>query len=193
MFTSSSVRLARSGATERRLTGPTELVSVSERPFGRLRTGEPTSLQGNANDHERGYGMHTKQRRRWAALGAVFGAGVAAVVVAALGGVRRRSGDAAARWLRSTRARRRSAGRPRRAARSTATGAHWSNNPTDYNYYWLRCASTRTAAAAPTSTARQLARTYKLTSADVGNTVRFRTRATNGSGVDATPRPSRRR
>ena len=28
--------------------------------------------------------MHTKQKRRWAALGAVFGAGVAAVVVAAL-------------------------------------------------------------------------------------------------------------
>ena len=61
------------------------------------------------------------------------------------------------------------------------TGAKgvWSGSPTDYNYFWTRC-DTSGESCANISGAN--ATTYTLTSADVGNTIRFKVEATNADG-----------
>jgi hypothetical protein len=62
----------------------------------------------------------------------------------------------------------------------TANRGSWTNSPSDFNYFWLRCAknggSCSTINGANGST-------YNLTSADVGNTIRFRVVAKNAGGT----------
>jgi hypothetical protein len=126
--------------------------------------------------------MHTKQRTRWTALGAVFGAGVAAVVVAALAAFAT-AGGAAVNTSPPT-----ISGTPQEGSTLKANRGEWSNNPTSYSYIWRRCDKNGGSCA---NISGATSREYKLTSADVGNTVRFRTRATNGSGsTDATSVPT---
>src|SRR6266540_2784965 len=58
----------------------------------------------------------------------------------------------------------------------------WSNTPTRYDYSWLRCDKNGGSCASiigATGTA------YRLTSADVGNTLRFMVTATNSDGSAA--------
>jgi hypothetical protein len=64
---------------------------------------------------------------------------------------------------------------------ATLTGnrGDWSNNPSDYNYFWLRCDNTGGSCAA---IGGANGTSYKLTSADVGNTLRFRVEASNSAG-----------
>ncbi len=132
--------------------------------------------------------MHTKQKRRWAALGAVFGAGVAAVVVAALGAFAT-IGDAASKVAPVNTSPPTISGTPQEGSTLKANRGEWKNNPTDYNYYWLRC--DKTGGSCANIGGAGGSRSYKLTSADVGNTVRFRTKATNGSGsTNATSVPT---
>ena len=132
--------------------------------------------------------MHTKQKRRWAALGAVFGAGVAAVIVAALGAFAT-TGDAASKVAPVNTKPPTISGTPQEGSTLKADRGEWKNNPTDYNYYWLRC--DKTGGSCSTINGAGGSRSYKLTSADVGNTVRFRTKATNGSGsTNATSVPT---
>jgi hypothetical protein len=131
--------------------------------------------------------MHTKQRRRWTALGAVFGAGVAAVVVAALTAFVT-SGGAAGKVAPVNTSPPTISGTPQEGSTLKANRGQWSNNPTSYNYFWLRCDKTGGSCA---NISGATSREYKLTSADVGNTIRFRTRATNGSGsTNATSVPT---
>jgi hypothetical protein len=131
--------------------------------------------------------MHTKQKRRWAALGAVFGAGVAAVVVAALTAFVT-SGGAAGKVAPVNTSPPTISGTPQEGSTLNANRGQWSNNPTSYNYTWRRCDKNGGSCA---NISGATSREYKLTSADVGNTVRFRTRATNGSGsTDATSVPT---
>jgi hypothetical protein len=72
-------------------------------------------------------------------------------------------------------------GTPQQGKVLTGSRGTWSNSPTDYNYYWLRCdkngGSCATIGGAGGSTR------YTLTSADVGNTIRFRVQAKNSSGT----------
>jgi hypothetical protein len=64
---------------------------------------------------------------------------------------------------------------------STLTGSKgvWSNSPTDYNYFWLRCNKGGNNCSSIGSAHNA---TYTLTSADVGNTLRFRVTAKNADG-----------
>ncbi len=64
------------------------------------------------------------------------------------------------------------------------TGANgaWSNKPTDYNYFWTRCDKSGNSCA---NISGANAITYLLTSADVGNTVRFKVQASNADGKSA--------
>ena len=131
--------------------------------------------------------MHTKQKRRWAAIGAVFGAGVAAVVVAALAAFAT-SGAAAGKAAPVNTSPPTITGTPQEGSTLNANRGKWSNNPTSYNYNWLRCDKNGGSCA---NISGATSREYKLTSADVGNTIRFRIRATNGSGsTDATSVPT---
>jgi hypothetical protein len=132
--------------------------------------------------------MRTRERTRWAALGAAFGAGVAAVVVAALTAFVT-SGGAARTVAPDNTSPPTISGTPEEGSTLHGTRGTWTNSPTDYNYYWLRCDKTGGSCANIDGAGGQ--RSYKLTSADVGNTVRFRVRATNGTGsTNATSVPT---
>ena len=131
--------------------------------------------------------MRTRETRRWAAVGAVFGAGVAAVVVAALAAFVT-SGGAASKVAPVNTSPPTISGTPQEGSTLNANRGQWSNNPTSYSYIWRRCDKNGGSCA---NISGANSREYKLTSADVGNTVRFRTRATNGSGsTDATSVPT---
>src|SRR5215831_2623741 len=64
----------------------------------------------------------------------------------------------------------------------TATHGSWSNNPTDYDYAWRRCASDGYSC---TNITGATGLTYILKSVDVGNTIRFRVIAKNADGQTA--------
>ena len=71
------------------------------------------------------------------------------------------------------------AGEPRDRGTLTGTAGLWANNPTSYEYQWLRCTTTGGGCepiAGATSTA------YAVTQVDVGATIRLRVTATNGNG-----------
>jgi hypothetical protein len=79
-------------------------------------------------------------------------------------------------------------GTPQEGKTLTGDRGVWTNSPTDYNYFWARCDKTGDSCAT-ISGAHAL--TYTLTSADVGNTLRFRVQASNGDGsTTATSVPS---
>ena len=62
----------------------------------------------------------------------------------------------------------------------TGTRGEWRNNPVDFNLVWLRCAAAGGNCSEISGTQGSLQ--YRLTSADVGNTVRFQVTATNAGG-----------
>lgn len=70
-------------------------------------------------------------------------------------------------------------GTPKEGETLTGNRGEWENNPGDYNLNWQRCDKDGLACA---NIAGATGNTYKLTSADVGNTVRLRVIATNAAG-----------
>jgi hypothetical protein len=70
-------------------------------------------------------------------------------------------------------------GTPLRGQTLTGNRGEWSGNPTDYNYFWTRCARNGGSCA---NISGAHAATYRLTSADVGNTIRFKVQARNADG-----------
>jgi len=74
--------------------------------------------------------------------------------------------------------------------RSTLTGSNgtWSNSPSKFDVMWLRCDKQGGACSSISGANKS---TYTLTTADVGNTVRFRVTASNSAGSNtATSAPS---
>lgn len=70
-------------------------------------------------------------------------------------------------------------GTPEAGQQLTATRGDWNGNPTDYNYVWRRCDRDGNSCANISGAARL---TYTVTSADVGDTLRFRVEAVNADG-----------
>jgi hypothetical protein len=70
-------------------------------------------------------------------------------------------------------------GTPEVGQRLTGTRGEWSGNPTDFNYFWARCDRDGGSCANISGANRA---TYTLTTADVGNTLRFRVQAVNADG-----------
>jgi len=128
--------------------------------------------------------MSTTHRKRWVAIGAAFGAGVAAVVVSALAAF---AGSGAAA----------SQAKPVNTQLPTISGTaqegqtlhgdrgNWTNSPTDYNWYWFRCGPNGGNCNQNGKADGQ--HDYLLAQADVGKTIRLRIRAKNSDGqTDAT-------
>src|SRR5438105_12488541 len=63
----------------------------------------------------------------------------------------------------------------------TAGNGSWANNPTAYAYQWQRCSSSGAACA---DIAGATSKSYKLTSAEVGRTVRVLVTASNADGKE---------
>jgi hypothetical protein len=131
--------------------------------------------------------MHTMHRKRWAAVGAVFGAGIAAVVVAALGAFAG-FGHAASTVAPDNTSPPTISGTPQEGSTLSGNRGQWANSPTSFADIWLRCDKNGGSCA---NINGATGRSYKLTSADVGNTIRYRVRATNASGsTNATSVPT---
>jgi hypothetical protein len=128
--------------------------------------------------------MNTMHRKRWVALGAAFGAGMAAVVVAALAAFVT-TGVAASKAKPVNQNPPTISGTPQEDKTLHGNKGTWSNNPTSYAWQWIRCDKNGGSCA---NIVGATSKDYKLTSVDVGNTIRFRVRATNGDG--ATPATS---
>ncbi len=132
--------------------------------------------------------MRTTHGKRTAAIGAAFGAGVAAVVVAGLAAFAG-NGQAAGTAKPVNQDPPIITGTPQEGQTLHGTQGNWSNSPTDYNYYWLRCDTN--AGNCSNINGAGGSRNYKLTSVDVGNRIKFRVQARNSDGpTNATSAPT---
>jgi hypothetical protein len=130
--------------------------------------------------------MRTTHRKRWLALGGAFGAGIAAVVVSMLAWAG--SGTAARQAQPVNTSPPTISGTPQEGQNLHGDRGKWDNNPTSYTYAWLRCGKGGGNCATINGA---ITRDYKLITADVGSTIRFRVFATNASGSNpATSAPT---
>jgi hypothetical protein len=123
--------------------------------------------------------MNTMKKGRWVALGAAFGAGLSAVVVAALAAFAT-SGVAASKAAPVNQSPPTISGTPEEGQILHGHKGDWSHNPTSYAWQWIRCDKTGGSCA---NIVGATAKDYKLTNVDVGNTIRLRVRATNADGT----------
>jgi hypothetical protein len=131
--------------------------------------------------------MRSAPKRRWLLLGGAFGAGVATVVVSAFT-LFAGAGVAAGKAKPQNTTPPSFSGTPQQGKTLQGDRGDWTNNPTDFDYRWLRCGPNGGNCAAISAAT---ARNYTLTAADVGNTVRFRVFAKNADGqTSATSVPS---
>ncbi len=70
-------------------------------------------------------------------------------------------------------------GTPQEGEKLKGADGTWANKPTDFNNFWTRCDKTGNSCA-NISGATSL--TYTLTTADIGNTLRFEVQASNADG-----------
>ena len=117
-------------------------------------------------------------RKRWTLLGAVIGMATTLALVVGLG-VFAGSGSAASSAKPGNTNPPSISGTAQENSTLTADNGSWKNGVNKYAYFWTRCDKTG-ASCANISGAHALK--YIVTSADVGNTLRFKVQATNGDG-----------
>jgi hypothetical protein len=118
-----------------------------------------------------------KNRKRWTLFGALVGTATTLALVVGLG-VFAGAGAAA------------SSAKPKNTSPPTIKGTaqegeklagdegKWTEKPSDFNFFWLRCDK---SGGSCSNISGATSKTYKLTSADVGNTLRFKVGAKSGS------------
>ena len=115
--------------------------------------------------------IRTSRWPKWVALGAAVTVAVAAVAVG--------SGLAASKAKPTNTSPPRIVGVARIGQILTGERGSWTNNPTKYDFAWLRCASNGgSCGTIDGATGSQ----YQLTAADDGHTLRFRVTASNSDG-----------
>ncbi len=122
--------------------------------------------------------MSRSIKKRWTFFGVIIGVGSTLALVVGLGFLAG-AGTAGTSALPQNTSPPTITGTPQANQTLTGDKGTWSNSPTDYNYFWTRC-DNNGGSCANISGAHNA--TYTLTSADVGNTLRFKVQATNASG-----------
>ncbi len=117
--------------------------------------------------------MKTSVRKTWVLAGS--GAIVAAVVALAVSG----TGAALSTTAPSNTSPPTITGTPQQGSTLTAHKGSWSNNPTSFDFFWLRC-DENGGSCSDISGATD--NNYTLKGVDVGNTLRVRVKATNADG-----------
>ena len=117
-------------------------------------------------------------KKRWTLFGAVLGMGGTLALVIGLG-VFAGAGAAASAAAPVNTSPPKITGTPQESQKLNGDKGTWSGSPTDYNYFWTRCNKGGNACSNITGAHGT---TYAPTSADVGNTVRFKVEAKNADG-----------
>ena len=125
--------------------------------------------------------MRSTPKRRWLLVGSIFGAGVATVVVSAFT-LFAGAGIAASQEKPKNVSPPTISGTPQEGKTLTGNRGDWTNNPTDFDYRWLRCGPNGGNCATINGA---FSKTYTLRAVDVGNTIRFRVIAKNGDGENS--------
>jgi hypothetical protein len=123
--------------------------------------------------------MSRSIKKRWTLFGALIGMGTTLALVIGLG-VFAGAGAAASSAAPVNTSPPTIKGTPQEGQKLTGDEGKWSGKPTDFNYFWLRCDKSG-GSCAKISGANS--KNYTLTSADVGNTIRFRVDAKNADGT----------
>ncbi len=122
--------------------------------------------------------MTRSPKKRGVLLGALLG--IAATLALVLGlGVLAGAGVAASAAVPANTSPPTITGTPQAGKKLTGDKGQWSGNPTSYKLFWTRCDKVGGSCA---NISGATAATYTPTSADVGNTLRFKVEATNADG-----------
>jgi hypothetical protein len=131
--------------------------------------------------------MSRSIKKRWTLFGALIGMSTTLALVIGLG-VFAGAGAAASAAKPVNSSPPTISGTAQEGSTLTGNRGTWDNNPTSYDYFWMRCGKNG-GSCSDISGARSL--TYTLKGVDVGNTLRFRVRAQNADGqTDATSVPT---
>jgi hypothetical protein len=131
--------------------------------------------------------MKRRSKRRWLLLGGAFGAGVATIVVSAIT-LFAGAGIAASQAKPQNATPPSFSGTPQEGKTLQGDRGDWTNNPTGFDFRWLRCGPSGGNCSPITGAT---SKNYTLTAADVGHTVRLRVFAKNADGTtSATSAPS---
>ena len=122
--------------------------------------------------------MSRSIKKRWTLFGAVIGIGTTLSLVVGLG-VFAGAGTAASSAVPKNTSPPTVTGTAQVGKRLAGDRGRWSNNPGDYNYFWVRCDKNGGSCA---NISGAHAASYLLGSADLGNTLRFKVQATNTDG-----------
>jgi hypothetical protein len=122
--------------------------------------------------------MSRSVKKRRALFGAALGMGATLALVIGLG-VFAGAGVAASAAAPQNTSPPTITGTPQEGQKLTGDVGKWNGKPTDFNDFWTRCDKTGGSCSNITGAH---ALTYTLTSADVGNTLRFKVEAKNADG-----------
>ena len=126
--------------------------------------------------------MTRSHKRHGALLGALLGSGATLALVLGLG-LLAGAGAAASTPQPANTSPATVTGTPQEGKKLTGDKGTWSGSPTSYKLFWTRCDKVGGSCA---NISGATAATYTLTSADIGNTLRFKVRATNAGGSNST-------
>src|SRR5579862_3129322 len=122
--------------------------------------------------------MFRSVKRRWTLFGALVGCGATLTIIAVFA-VGAGAGSAASLVAPQNTAPPTLTGTPQQGQTLTGNQGTWSDNPTSYNDFWVRCDKNGGSCA---NISGATAKTYLLKGVDVGTTVRFKVKATNADG-----------
>ena len=122
--------------------------------------------------------MTRSPKKREVLFGALLGIGATLALVLGLG-VLAGAGAAASAAVPANTSPPTIKGTPQAGKKLTGDKGEWSGSPTSYKLFWTRCDKVGASCA---NISGATAATYTLTSADIGNTLRFKVTATNADG-----------